>query len=147
MVVGIFISAFFLFPSFSLAKETYFNFMPSSDFLDTGKDYNVMFIYSLSGATVSNFTVIPSSSSAIVEIFDDVNNTWILNNSPRTNYPHLSETMKIKIVQVNDPFLDLCFQVQYLVNGKIFQSSCRRVWNRKYYLSYLEQINRRLKIP
>lgn len=131
---------------FVSAQNYYFNYSIPSNFLGNEKEYKVKFIYSLSGATGSDFIVIPSTSQASIQIFNEPSNLWVFENSPRTSYPRLSESMRIKIAQFSKPSQELCFKLQHIKTGRSFDTPCKPIWSRQYYSNYLDQINQRLKI-
>jgi hypothetical protein len=128
------------------AQDPYFNFKAPSKYLSSGTEYDVTFFYSLKNTKPEEFMVVPKTTLGSVSIFNPKTKTWMQNGALRSGFPLLDKTLKLKIQSFTNNKLALCFEIQHIKTGKIFETPCKLYWNRKLIDDYLASLNSRLSV-
>jgi hypothetical protein len=101
----------------------------------------VHFSYLLSGYDDKDFAVKPLIGNGSVEIFNSEKNEWVGSFSLEDHLPKISETMLIRIRNLNVEKTYLWFEIKSLRDGKSYITPKKSIWSEKVYDGYIEEVN------
>lgn len=134
-----------VFPLFSFrsvyAEEMLLEFIFDSRIMDPNGEIGVKVDSDLYDEDNHNFVIRPVIEKGTVYIWDRKNEVWVSDVALWSKLPFLSSDMKLKMVGLNNNFTEITFQIQDVIEAKIYETNKLKIWPTSVLTSYIEKIN------
>jgi hypothetical protein len=125
----------------SYSLSTNFDFSLREYLVPENFGVGINFSYFLSGYEDSDFVVKPFIGNGVVEIFNPQKNEWVGNFSPEEFLPKISETMLVRVRDLNIVKTYLWFEIEGIKDGNTYFTPKKIIWGESVYDGYVEGIN------